>query len=52
LNGQPIQFFAKTGDGRYAFCFEMWHEKLLPHAPECSEEDYVRFALEGKIRPV
>ena len=48
LNGQPIQFFAKTGDGRYAFCFEMWHEKLLPYAPECSEEDYVTFALEGK----
>jgi len=50
LNGQPIQFFAKTGDGRYAFCFEMWHEKLLPYAPECSEEDYVKFALEGKTR--
>jgi hypothetical protein len=52
LNGQPIQFFAKTGDGRYAFCFEMWHEKLLPYAPECSEEDYVKFALEGKTRLV
>ena len=51
LNGQPIQFFAKTGDGRYAFCFEMWHEKLLPYAPECSEEDYVTFALEGKVTP-
>jgi hypothetical protein len=50
LNGQPIQFFAKTGDGRYAFCFEMWHEKLLPYAPECSEEDYVKFALEGMTR--
>ena len=50
LNGQPIQFFAKTSDGRYAFCFEMWHEKLLPYAPECSEEDYVKFALEGKTR--
>ena len=50
LNGQPIQFFAKTGDERYAFCFEMWHEKLLPYAPECSEEDYVKFALEVKTR--
>ena len=48
LNGQPISILRENRDGRYAFCFEMWHEKLLPYAPECSEEDYVTFALEGK----
>jgi len=50
LRGQPIQFFAKTADGRYLFCFEMWHEKLLPFAPECSEDDFIRFYLEGKTK--
>jgi len=34
LNGQPISFFGKHRDGRYAYSFEIWHECLLPKAPE------------------
>ena len=34
LNGQPISFFAKHRDGRYAYSFEIWHECLLDKAPE------------------
>ena len=34
LNGQPLSFFAKHRDGRYAYSFEIWHECLLAKAPE------------------
>jgi len=34
MAGQPISFFGKHKDGRYAYSFEIWHESLLPKAPE------------------
>jgi hypothetical protein len=34
LVGQPINFFAKTKDGRYAYSFEIWHQSLLLKAKE------------------
>jgi len=34
MAGQPISFFGKLRDGRYAYSFEIWHECLLPKAPE------------------
>lgn len=29
LNGQPIQILARTRDGRYLWCFQIWHEELV-----------------------
>lgn len=29
LDYQPIQFLGKTGDGRYLWSLQIWHEKML-----------------------
>jgi hypothetical protein len=38
LNGQPIQFLAKTMDGRYLWSFQIWHESLLPERRKVSSD--------------